>query len=112
MKNMFLIATLLSSMAGQALADQLSVDAPQLDQKDTAVNQQIFELEKNNVLSSTEAAVLQARRGNIMREANIRRKKNNGILPTADLRELSKRMDNMSKQVSRRVAARSTTNTQ
>ncbi|MBX3073559.1 hypothetical protein KF913_06520 [Candidatus Obscuribacterales bacterium] len=112
MKNMFLIATLLSSMAGQALADQLSVDAPQLDQKDTAVNQQIFELEKNNVLSSTEAAVLQARRGNIMREANIRRKKNNGILPTADLRELSKRMDNMSKQVSRRVAARSTTPTQ
>ncbi|MBX3152915.1 hypothetical protein KF728_22335 [Candidatus Obscuribacterales bacterium] len=112
MKNMFLIATLLSSMAGQALADQLSVDAPQLDKKDTAVNQQIFELEKNNVLSSTEAAVLQARRGNIMREANIRRKKNNGILPTADLRELSKRMDNMSKQVSRRVAARSTTPTQ
>lgn len=112
MKNLVLLNAILSLLAGPAFADQLSIDAPQLDQKDTAVNQQIFELEKNNVLSSTEAAVLQARRGSIMREASIRRKKNNGILPTADLRELISRMDNMSKQVSRRVAARSTTATQ
>jgi hypothetical protein len=112
MKNWIVLSAVLSTFAGAAFADQLSVDAPQLDQKDTAVNQQIFDLEKNNILSSTEAAVLQARRGNIMREASIRRKKNNGILPTADLRELSTRMDNMSKQLSKRIAARSTTNTQ
>lgn len=113
MRKPFLaIITIAIASIAPAQADQLSVDAPLLDRKDSAVNQQIFDLEKNGVLSNTEAAALQARRGNIMREADVRRKRNNGILPTADLRELSNRMEAISRHVGRRIAARSNTNIQ
>jgi hypothetical protein len=101
MRTFFHLLLVASTTIGPAIAEPISVDAPLLDQKDTQVSQQIFDLEKNGVLSSTEAAVLQARRGNIMRDASLRRKRNKGILPTSDVRDLCNRMDAIAKQVNK-----------
>jgi len=89
------------SISAPAGADELSVDAPLLDQKDIKVNQQIHSLEKNGTLTNYQAAIMQSRRQNIMRDANNRRKRNNGILPTADVRELANKLDSMSTQINK-----------
>lgn len=84
-----------------ARADQLSVDAPLLDQISTRVNDQIFTQQKNGVLTDSQAARLQLRRQSIMQDANNRRNRNKGILPTGDCSRLVKQMESLQSAVSR-----------
>ena len=96
-----LISTLFSSMTAAGNAEPASVDAPLLNQTNTRVNETIFTQQKNGVLSDAQAARLQVRRQSIMQEANDRRNRNKGLLPTSDASRLIRRMEALDKQVSR-----------
>lgn len=103
MKALF-AASLTLVLAGSmipAYADQVSADAPLLDQISTRVNDQIFTQQKNGVLSDSQAARLQLRRQSIMQDASNRRTKNKGILPTGDCSRLVKQMESLQSVVSR-----------
>ncbi|MDZ4837297.1 MAG: hypothetical protein SGJ27_26220 [Candidatus Melainabacteria bacterium] len=95
------IFTVISSITSSASADQLSIDAPLLDQTSVRVNEQIFTQQKNGVLSDSQAARLQVRRQAIMQEAANRRSRNRGILPTGDCSRLVSQMLRLKNIVSR-----------
>lgn len=84
-----------------AQGDQISADAPLLDQISTRVNDQIFTQQKNGVLTDSQAARLQLRRQSIMQDASNRRNRNKGILPTGDCSRLVKQMEGLQSLVSR-----------
>ena len=102
MKALFAASLILVlASTNPACADPVSVDAPLLDQISTRVNDQIFTQQKNGVLSDSQAARLQLRRQSIMQDANNRRSRNKGILPTADCSRLVKQMESLQSIVSR-----------